>query len=64
MVSLSGHAAQVEEKKNSYRYLVGNPEGKISLRRPRNRRKYNILRQFKETGCESVATIHLARDSD
>jgi hypothetical protein len=64
MVSLSAHAAQVEQMKSAYRYLVGMPEGKISLRRPRSRRKYNILMHFKEIGCESVARIHLVRDSD
>jgi hypothetical protein len=30
------------EKRNAYRILVGNPEGKSSLGRPRHRRRDNI----------------------
>jgi hypothetical protein len=33
----AGHVAQMEEKRNAYRLLVGKPEGKRPLRRPRPR---------------------------
>jgi hypothetical protein len=32
-----GHAARMEEKRNAYRLLVGKPEGKGPLGRPRHR---------------------------
>jgi hypothetical protein len=31
----AGHAARMERKRNAYRILVGNPEGKRPLGRPR-----------------------------
>jgi hypothetical protein len=34
---LAGHVARMEEKRNAYRLLVGKPEGKRSLGRPRHR---------------------------
>jgi len=33
----SGHVARVEEMRNAYNILVGNPEGKRPLRRPGRR---------------------------
>jgi hypothetical protein len=33
----AGHLARIMEKRNAYRLLVGKPEGKIPLRRPRRR---------------------------
>jgi hypothetical protein len=33
----AGHVARIGEKMNSYRILVGKPEGKRSLGRPRRR---------------------------
>jgi hypothetical protein len=38
----TGHVARMGEKRNAYRLLVGKPEGKRPLRRPRRRRVYNI----------------------
>jgi hypothetical protein len=39
---LAGHIALVGEKKKPYRLLVGNPEGKRPLGRPRRRWVNNI----------------------
>jgi hypothetical protein len=36
------------EKRNAYRILVGKPEGKRSLRRPRRRWLDNIRMDFRE----------------
>jgi hypothetical protein len=36
------HVAQMGEKRNAYRLLVGKPEGKRPLGRPRRRWVYNI----------------------
>jgi hypothetical protein len=37
-----GHVARMGEKRNAYRILVGKPEGKRSLGRPRHRWDNNI----------------------
>jgi len=36
-----------------YRVLVGKPEGKIPLGRPRSRWEYNINMVLQEVGCEA-----------
>jgi hypothetical protein len=33
----AGHVARIGEKRNAYRILVGDPEGKLPLGRPRRR---------------------------
>jgi hypothetical protein len=38
----AGHVAHTGEKRNAYRVLVGKPEGKRSLGRPRHRWEDNI----------------------
>jgi hypothetical protein len=38
----AGHVAQMGEKRNAYRLLVGKPEGKRPLGRPRHRWVDNI----------------------
>jgi hypothetical protein len=38
----SGHVARMGEKRNAYRLLVGKPEGKMPLGRPRHRWVDNI----------------------
>jgi hypothetical protein len=38
----AGHIARREAMRNAYRILVGKPEGKRSLRRPRRRSVDNI----------------------
>jgi hypothetical protein len=44
----------VGEKTNTYKILVGKPEGKESLGRPRLRWKDNIKMYSKEIGFEGV----------
>jgi hypothetical protein len=55
----SGHVANMGEIRNAYNILVGKPEGKRALRRPRHRRE--VLR---EIVAESVDWIHPAQDRD
>jgi hypothetical protein len=43
--------------RNSYKILVGTPEGKEPLGRPRHRWKDNINKDFKETGCQDIDQI-------
>jgi hypothetical protein len=50
----------MEEKRNAYRILVGNPEGKRQLGRPRHRWNNNIKMDLREWGC--MDWIYLAQD--
>jgi hypothetical protein len=52
------------EKRNAYRLLVGKPEGKRSLGRPRRRLVNNIKMDLLEIGCGGVDWIGLAQDRD
>jgi hypothetical protein len=45
---LAGHAARMGEKRNAYRILVGMPEGKRPLGRPRRRSVDNIKMDLRE----------------
>jgi hypothetical protein len=50
------------EKRNVYRLLVGKPEGKRSLGRPRRRWLDNIKMDLSEIGFSVVDWIGLAQD--
>jgi hypothetical protein len=50
----AGRVAQVGEKRNVYRLLVGKPEGKRPLGRPRRRRMNNIKTNLLEIGLVGV----------
>jgi hypothetical protein len=52
------------EGRNVYRVLVGNPEGKRPLGRPRHRWENGIKMDLREIGWGLVEWIHLARDRD
>jgi hypothetical protein len=52
------------EKKNTYRILVGKPEGKRPLGRPRRRWADNIKMDLGEAGWDGVDWIALAKDRD
>jgi hypothetical protein len=43
-----GHVARTGEKSGAYRVLVGKPEGKSPLGRPRLRSDYNIKMEIQE----------------
>jgi hypothetical protein len=58
----AGHVARMGEKRNVYRLLVGKPEGKRSLGRPRRRWIDNINMDLLETGLSVVDWIGLAQD--
>jgi hypothetical protein len=59
---LAGHVARMGEKRNVYRLLVGKPEGKRPLGRPRCRWMNNIKLDFVEIGVSVVDWIGLAQD--
>ena len=48
----------------TYRFLVGKPEGKRPLGRPRRRWVDNIKMDLQEMGCGYVNWIGLAQDRD
>jgi hypothetical protein len=52
------------EKRNAYRLLVGKPEGKRPLGRPRRRCVDNIMMDLGEVGWGDVDWIGLAQDRD
>ena len=47
----AGHIARMEQSRNAYRVLVGKPEGKRLLGRPRRRWEDNIKIYLREVGC-------------
>jgi hypothetical protein len=59
-----GHVAQMGEKRNAYRLLVGKLEGKRPLGRPRRRWVDNIKIDLLQIGWGGVGWIGLARDRD
>jgi hypothetical protein len=61
---MGGSCSTYGEKKNVYRLLVGKPEGKRPLRRPRRRWVDNIIMDLGEVGWSDVDWIGLAQDRD
>ncbi|KAJ4431656.1 hypothetical protein ANN_20255 [Periplaneta americana] len=58
----AGHVARMGESRNAYRVLVGRPEGKRPLGRPRRRWEDNIKMNLREVGCDDRDWINLAQD--
>jgi hypothetical protein len=58
----AGHVARMGEKRKVYRLLVGKPEGKRPLERPRRRWIDNIKMDLLEIGLGVVDWIGLAQD--
>jgi hypothetical protein len=60
----AGHVARMGEGRVVYKILIGKPEGKRPLRRPRRRWEDNIRMDLQEVGCKCVDCIGLAQDRD
>ena len=60
----AGHVARMGEETGVYGVLVGKPEGKRPLGRPRRRWVDNIRMDLQEVGCWYVDWIGLAQDRD
>ena len=58
----AGHVARMGERRGVYRVLVGKPEGKRPLGRPRRRWEDNIKMDLQKVGCGGMYWIELARD--
>jgi hypothetical protein len=52
------------ERRGIYRVLVGKPEGKRQLGRPRRRWEDNIKMDLQKVGCGGMDWIELAQDRD
>ncbi|KAJ4429432.1 hypothetical protein ANN_21601 [Periplaneta americana] len=60
----AGHVALMGESRNAFRVLVGRPEGKRPLGRPRCRWEDNIKMDLREVGYDDRDWINLAQDRD
>jgi hypothetical protein len=63
-MSWAGHVARIGDRRNSYRLLMGKPEGKEALIRPRRRWVDNIKMDLVEVGWGDVDCIGLTQNRD
>ena len=61
---MGGASSEYGERRGVYRVLVGKPEGKRPLGRPRCRLENNIKMDLQEVGWGSKDWIELAEDRD
>ena len=60
----AGHVARMGEERGVHRVLVGKPEGKRPLGRPRRRWEDNIKMDLQEVGGSRGDWMELAQDRD
>jgi hypothetical protein len=60
----AGHVARMGQGRNVCRLLMGKPEGKSPLGRPKRRWEYGIKMDLRKIGGGGVEWIHLAQDRD
>jgi hypothetical protein len=60
----AGHVVRIGETRNASRILMGKPEGKRPLGRPRRRWVDNIKMDLGEVGWDGMDWIELAQDRD
>ena len=60
----AGHVTHMGERRGVYRVLVGKPEGKRPLGRPRHRWEDNIKMDLQKLGCGGMDWIELSQDRD
>ena len=58
----AGHVARMGEKRRLYSILVGRPDGKRPLGRPRRRWEDNIRRDLREVGVRDENWLDTAQD--
>jgi len=59
-IRCAGHVALMGERRGVYKVLVGKPEERRPLGRPRNRCKNNIKMDLQEVECGGMDWIDLA----
>jgi len=59
-----GHVAGMGDRRGVYRVLVGKPEGRRLLARPRLRWEDNIKMDLHEVGCGGMDWMELAQDKE
>ena len=59
---MGGACSAYGERRGVYRVLVGKPEGKKPLGRPRHRWEDNIKMDLQEVGCGGMDWIELTQD--
>jgi len=57
-----GNVAGMREKRNAYNILVGKPDGKRPLGRPKRAREDNIRMDLRKIRWEGFDWMHLAQD--
>ena len=60
----AGHVARMGEERGVYRVLLGKPEGRRPLGRPRGRWVDNIRMDLQEVECRGMDWIGLAQDRE
>ena len=60
----AGHVARTGDKRGVFRVLVGKPEGKKPLGRPKRRWEDNIKVDLQEVGCGGMDWIELSQDRE
>ena len=60
----AGHVARMGEERGAYKFLMGKPDGKRPLVRPRRRWVDYIRMDLQEVGCGYVEWIGLAQDRE
>jgi hypothetical protein len=60
----AGHVARMGQTRNAYRIVVGKPEGKRPLGRPKRRWVDNIKIDLREIGWDDMDWFDLAHDKD
>ena len=60
----AGHVARMGDDRGVYRVLLGKPEGRRPMGRPRRRLVDNIRMDIQEVGCGYIDWFGLAQDRD
>jgi len=60
----TGHVASMVERRGAYKILVGKPEERRPLGRPKQRWEYNIKMDLQKVGCGGMDWIDLAQYRD
>jgi hypothetical protein len=63
-MTLAGDVARMEEKRNTYTIVVGKPEEKRPLGRPRRRWVGNIKMNLRDIEWGDMDWIHVGQDGD